>query len=215
MIIIPAMLSEHVREIDAQVLRVKQESSLDRIQIDVVDGEFAPELTVTPVDLLPVNFDDLKVDIHLMTNDPINDVIECAQIQSVDRIIAQIEHMDDQKAFLEHVVTSGKKPGFSLDLYTDLDAIDEESFMYLSVIQLMGVQAGAQGQTLRSDILLPKIKELKSYLDAHQLTCSIAVDGGVNDSTITALKDAGVMEVAVGSFLWNSPVLSDAVAKLA
>ncbi len=214
MIVIPTLMSQNVREIDAQVLRVKQESSLDRIQVDVIDGEFAPELTVTPVDLLPVRFDELKVDIHLMTNDPINDVIECSQITSVDRIIAQVEHMDDQKAFLEHVVTSGKKPGFSLDLYTDLDAIDEASFMYLSVIQLMGVQAGEQGQTLRSDILIPKIKELKTYLDANQLTCRIVVDGGVNDNTIAALKEAGVMEVAVGSFLWNSPVLSDAVAKL-
>src|SRR5260221_11264305 len=102
-LIIPSILSDSLSDIAHKLDRLHRETKLTRVQIDITDPDFVHELTVSPIDLVNLTTHDFQIDIHLMTNDPINDVIECSGIPSIHEIIARIEHMSPEEAFVDHV----------------------------------------------------------------------------------------------------------------
>lgn len=161
MIIVPSLLSDSLDLIQREIDKVATTTSLKRIQIDIIDPDFADEITIQPIDVLELDLHGFEIDVHLMTNDPINDVVECSQITGIKTIIAQIERMPSQKAYIEHVVSLGIQAGLSLDLHTPVEEIDPDLYSKTSVVQVMGNMAGRQGQSFAGKIVLSKISQLK------------------------------------------------------
>lgn len=208
--VIPALLSDSPTVIQSQLDRIARETTLKRVQVDIVDPNFADEITISPIDLLERNLHEFAIDIHLMTNDTITDVVECSQVKGVATIIAQIEHMVDQRAFLEHVHSYTVRAGLALDLNTPLEAIDAESWKHVDTLQIMGIQAGAQGRPFGGERVYKKVRTLRAMYPSLE----VLVDGGVTPANVQTLHEAGASGVVVGSFLWESKDLSGAVAEL-
>ncbi len=194
--------------------RVVRESKLSRVQVDIIDPLFADNLTIYPVDLIEVNLNGLTVDVHLMTNDPIDEVVECSHVPGIGTVIAQIERMESQNDFIHRVGEFGLKAGFSLDLHTPVDSIEENCFEKLAVVQVMGNKAGEQGEEFAGEKVLAKIRELKKIKDEQKLPFAIAVDIGINPETAKLCREAGADELVTGSYLWDSANLSTAIAAL-
>jgi ribulose-phosphate 3-epimerase len=211
-VIIPAILSDSIVIIQSQLNRVIDESSLKRVQVDIVDAEFADELTVSPIDLATLETGELGIDIHLMTNDPINDVVECSQVPGIQGIIAQIEHMSSIPAFIEHVKTNNLKVGLSLDLYTPVENIPLEHLKQLDYVQIMGIKAGAQGREFVGQVVLEKIAEIAALRDREGIKqLELIVDGAINPDTAKECIHQGARSLAVGTYLWNSSDLQVAL----
>lgn len=174
------------------------------IQLDVIDGIFAPELTVEPSilnqDLVVSTLDAIQVDLHLMTVDPIDYVHEVYENQSVRAVIAQIEKIHSLTEFLEEVKANHLLAGFALDVYTPFESIDQAFLPELKVVQIMGGQAGSQGQTFAPQII-EKIKAAQEAREALALDYEIYVDIGMNPTTIPQAKQAGADGFVVGSYL--------------
>lgn len=209
MLVIPAILSDQLPVIQSQLDRIQRETNLTRVQIDIVDPEFADNITISPIDILQLDLHAFQVDVHLMTNDPINDVVECSQVPGIHTVISQVEHMSSQRAFLDHIKSYNLKVGFALDLTTPIEAIEAESWGDLSVMQAMGIKAGKQGQNFAPEIL----RKVQTIRDTHP-SLEILVDGGVKPENVFAIQGAGANGIAVGSYLWESESLTDAIAKL-
>jgi len=203
---IPSILSDQPQEIKDQIERLRGIDELARIQIDVVDGIFADNVTVTPADFGQFNLDEFEADIHLMTDEPIDFVHELVDYRHslvVNAVIGQVEHMSSQSYFLEEVKTQGWQPGLSLDAYSPLEAIDEESWQKLEIIQIMGVKAGFQKQEL-IDSTLDLVREVKKHLQQNDLRAEIIFDGGVKLENIALIEAAGASAVTIGSGFWQS-----------
>lgn len=211
MMIIPSILSDSLDVVSDQLRKVRTQTSLTRVQIDIVDPEFSDELTIHPIDLLDIHTQKLELDFHLMTNDPIQDVLECSQVPGVHAIIAQIERMRSQRDFIDHVLSYGIKPGFSLDLYTDPDEIETDVLGKLSYIQVMGNRAGKQGQSFAGKPVLETIAALKKIREQTQSTFEIIVDIGMNPENASLVSAAGADCVTPGSFLWMASDLQRAI----
>lgn len=209
MTIIPAILSDSFMQVKEQIERVRQETKLTRIQIDIVDPDFADDITISPIDLAEVKLQGLEVDLHLMTNDPINEVVECSEIKNIHAIIGQVEHMSNQRDFIEHVHSYNLKVGLALDLTTPITAIEANIWADLDMVQVMGIRAGAQGQSFKLETL-EKVKEIRQKYPQLE----ILVDGGVKPENMVAINAAGASTVVVGSYLWESRELTSAIAKL-
>ncbi len=209
MLIIPAILSDQIAVIQAQLDRIQKETNLTRVQIDIVDPDFADNVTISPIDILQLDLHAFQIDVHLMTNDPINDVVECSQVPGIHSVISQVEHMTSQKAFLDHIKGYGLKVGLALDLTTPIEAIEPESWGALNSVQVMGIRAGSQGQTFAPEVL----RKLRSLRAAHS-SLELLVDGGVKPDNVRAIETSGASAVMVGSFLWESENLAEAIAKL-
>lgn len=183
-----------------QIELAKQSGLLQAIQIDVIDGIFADQHTVTPQDLVDVDFGDLQIDFHLMTEEPMDYVWEmeeyCRHLP-IRSVFGQVEKMSYQEAFLEEIKKQDWKAGLALDLYTPLDAIDENSWEWMDAILLLGVEAGASGQA-QSKVVLEKIRAARERIAAGE-PMKVFVDGGVNKDTIVALQQAGADSVTANA----------------
>jgi ribulose-phosphate 3-epimerase len=183
------------------------------VQVDVIDGEFADNITIHPVDLKDMSVGNLSVDIHLMTNDPINDVVECQDVPNMRAVIAQIEHMPSQQDFIEHVKSFGWKVGLSLDLYTEDAEISDEILKQLDIVQVMTVKTGYQNQAFQTSAL-ETVKRVAARLQNINPQCELFVDGGVTAESWKLSKAAGATHAAVGHDLWSAKNVAQEIQTL-
>ncbi len=192
MIIIPSILTNDKDELS--LLLSKAEDVVERVQIDVVDHKFADNLTVDP-EILKTIKTNLDLDFHLMVKNPIEWVDHCIQ-GGEHRIIGQIELMENQKAFVEKVITDSKV-GLAIDLPTPIERLDQDVLSNVNVILLMSVKAGWGGQEFDLEVF-SKIEKLDRLRKELKLRFRICVDGGVTKKLVEDMEKAGVDEVAIG-----------------
>lgn len=214
--IVPAILSGDVAEVQRLLDMAKSLPDCQLVQIDIIDGWFADNVTVTPTDLLELDFGQLQVDLHLMTEEPMDFVFEALEFKDklpAISITAQIEHMTSQLVFVEQVKNVGWQVGLSLDFFTPAEAIDADLLPKLDLIQVMGIEAGFQGQEFSSQAL-ETVKDVKEILKKQELETMVVVDGGVKLNNISKIIEAGVDRVVVGSALWQAEDLLEAYRQM-
>lgn len=172
----------------------------DRIQIDIIDGKFADNKTIEPSILGELNTS-LKIDYHLMVNEPVDWVKRCVSGMA-DRIIGQVEKMSNQVAFIEAVSGVGAKVGLALDLDTPVSTIDPSILTDLDVVLVMSVPAGFGGQKFKP-IVLDKIAQLDKLRENDRSPFYICDDGGVSVEYIDDVRCKGVDEVVIGASLFE------------
>lgn len=195
-----------------QIELAKSSNLLGAIQIDIVDGIFADNHTFTPQDLVDVDFGNLQIDFHLMTEEPMDYVWEleeyCRHLP-IRAVFGQIEKMTYQEAFLEEIKKQDWRAGLALDLFTPIESIDENSWEWMDAILLLGVEAGASGQE-QNPFLFEKIKFVRQKILKGE-PMKIFVDGGVNIKNIEQLSASGIDGVTVNSAFNNAPDYKQAV----
>ncbi len=214
--IYPTILTDQL-EIVQQQLDLCTESGLVRtVQVDIIDGYFAENVTVAPSDLVGMDFGDMEIDFHIQTQEPIDfvrEIVDNLDELPVRCVIGQIEQMSSQELFVGEVRRYGWNAGLSLNLFTPISAVQADQWDRINCIQLMGVEAGFQGQELHESVF-KKITELREFLQKKDLNLEIIIDGGVNQETIVKLQKYGVTSVGVGSALWNAPEFAEAFQDL-
>ena len=199
--IIPSVLSTDLSFVQEELLDLEQlDPTPQRIQVDIIDGEFAPELTIDAEQLRELNLPSIALDIHFMTLDPTDFIPTLRGMTTIKTVIAQIERLHSQQEFVEEALATHFEAGFSLDLYTPFESLEEIWLSELSIVQIMGGKAGQQGQEFRSQVL-EKIQEAAEYKRQHQLKYEIVIDIGMNPDTIPLAKKAGADHFVVGSYL--------------
>ncbi|HEX6977253.1 MAG TPA: hypothetical protein VF185_02765 [Patescibacteria group bacterium] len=196
--IIPAILTNNPSEL-ADLVKIAEGKSA-RIQIDIIDGNFADNKTIDPSILSTIDTD-LLLDFHLMTKDPI-DWVEKAATGQADRIIGQIEKMSNQLEFIAKVEGTGSKVGLALDLATPIGSITPQTLTSIDVILVMSVPAGFAGQKFDTKVF-DKLEGLYKLREKGNFKFRICVDGGVTPSVVKDLVDLHVDEIVVGKRLFE------------
>jgi len=195
-----------------QIELARESKLLQAIQIDIVDGIFADNHTFTPQDLVDIDFGDLQIDFHLMTEEPMDYVWEleeyCRHLP-IRSVFGQIEKMSYQEAFLEEIKKQDWRAGLALNLYTPIEAVDENSWDWMDAILLLGVEAGESGQKL-NPIIFDKIKATRQKILQGE-PMRIFVDGGVNKDNVAKLHQAGADSVTANSAFNQAPNYKQAV----
>ena len=196
--IIPAILAKDKSEFEEKLAKVS--SLVERIQIDMVDGQFVDNKTIDLTEIDRSNFSG-KIDVQLMVNEPI-DWIEKAVRFGTDRLIGHIEKMGSQNEFINQTKVAGMSAGLALDLGTRAEEVDSSLWSQLDALLVMGVKAGFSGKTFKEQTL-SVIKEIGAIRDSLNLDFDIIVDGGVNLENIKSCVEAGATSLAIGSALWR------------
>lgn len=214
--IYPSILTDSVETLQQQLdLLAPFKELIAGVQVDIIDGEFTDNLTVSPIDLIAVDWHDFFVAFHLMVNEPDEYLYECRQIDNLRGVIAQIERMNSQQEFIEELHKHDLKAGLSLNRFTPVNAIDRESWEKLDMIQVMGNEAGIQGQEFAGEPVLKKIREIDQLRRDESLdNLELIVDIGVNEKTVAQLVKAGADAGAPGSALWKSTDLAKTLHEL-
>lgn len=209
----PSILTGSVTEAQEQVVWASSFDQIRTVQVDIIDGQFVDNETVTPTDLIEVDFGELSIDLHLLTEEPLDYVYETIEHKdafTARSIIGQVERMSSQEDFVNTVKKNEWQVGLSLDLFTPFDAIEEASWAQLDIVQLMSIEAGFQGKEFHPTAF-EKIRQLVALRKSLGRKFEIIIDGGVKPALLSKLEKAGVDSVVVGSGLWESQDLEKAV----
>lgn len=196
--IIPAILTKDTDEL--RELISKAEGKVERIQIDIIDGKFADNKTIIPEEVEKISTN-LKIDFHLMTNEPVEWVEKCVKA-GADRVIGQVEKMTSQTEFLKKVRDSGILGGLALDINSKVSVIEPDALGLADVILVMSVKAGFGGQEFEEKALR-KIDKLRKLRNEKSLNFRICDDGGMSLEMIGKTHFIGVDEVSIGRKLFN------------
>lgn len=202
--IIPAILVQEKEELQKQLTLVR--GLVERVQIDIIDGVFAANKTVSVENLMQVETEAL-LEIQLMVQEPIRYLNRC-DVVGVTRVYGHVEQMADQEEFVEMAGDLGMQVGLALDLHTPIVAIDK-LLPYLDGVLLMAVEVAFQGQEFDEGVL-EKIEELR----AQEYEGDICIDGGLDGDEIRVCLERGANHFAVGSALWKAKDIKQKLEEL-
>jgi ribulose-phosphate 3-epimerase len=178
-------------------------AGVDRIQVDVMDGRFVPNITFGTIavrSLRPLTR--LTLEAHLMVTPP-EDFIEAFAAAGADTIIVHQESTPHLHRALQHIDSLGKKAGVALNPSTPASMLSEVLDM-VQLVLVMTVNPGFGGQKfIRAT--LPKIRQVRNALIERGLECEVEVDGGINEETIRWAAEAGADVMVAGSSVYDAP----------
>lgn len=204
--IIPALLTSSISELTDGIEKVSP--YVDSIQIDVVDGYFAPYITCCPAPQIAAAEIDMPFEVHLMVEDPVA-MLKGWRVAGAELVIGHIEKMPSQEEYVVKASELGLSVGLALSIETPVHALEQSLIASLDVVLLMAHEVGVQGSQF-DDAVLQKIESLRhSYPHLN-----IEVDGGINEETIVKAFTHGANRFAVGSTITNSVDPKAEIAKL-
>lgn len=199
-VLAPSLLSADFSNL-AEALRLIEENNGSVVHIDVMDGQFVPEITYgQPVVRSIRKCTKLPFDVHLMVENPENQINAFADA-GADWITFHIEATAHAHRLIQMIHEKGKKAGIAICPATPVSALSE-ILQCVDLVLVMSVNPGWGGQVLIPSCV-KKIEELKKIKNENDYNYMISVDGGVNPKTVASVVDAGADVVVSGSSFFN------------
>jgi ribulose-phosphate 3-epimerase len=197
--VVPSILSADLTRLGEQV-REAQEAGADRIQVDVMDGHFVPNLTFGPDTVAAVKraAPGLPVEAHLMVERP-EQFIAAFATAGADYILVQVESTYSLYRTIQSISEAGCRPGLVLNPATPVDTLSEV-WRFVSMVNVMTVEPGFGGQHFipSSPDKIRRVCELAPGLE-------VEVDGGIDVRSAPEVVAAGATLLVAGSSVFGYP----------
>jgi ribulose-phosphate 3-epimerase len=198
--IVPSILSADFTRLGEQV-REASDAGAGRIQIDIMDGHFVPNITMGPLIVEAVRrCTAIPLEAHLMISNPEQYINDFAQA-GADVIIIHQETSPHLHRLVQQIKAAGKQAGIALTPSTPTFMLDDILSM-LDLVLIMTVNPGFGGQEFIPETL-PKISHMRQVINERGLHCDIEVDGGVHEATVPLVVKAGANLLVAGSAVYN------------
>jgi ribulose-phosphate 3-epimerase len=194
--IVPSILSADIGRLNEQVSEAVA-AGADRIQVDVMDGHFVPNLTFGPAVVEAVaKVTALPIEAHLMIDNP-EQFIEAFAKSGATLIEVQVESTTSLYRTVQSIKELGASAGVAINPATSLEAL-REILPYISLVNVMTVEPGFGGQ--KFIVHSPeKIKRLRAMAPDVE----IEVDGGIDAQTAPLVVKAGATVLVAGSSVFG------------
>ncbi|MGH9406531.1 MAG: ribulose-phosphate 3-epimerase [Terriglobia bacterium] len=200
--IAPSILSANFLRLGEQLIEAEA-AGVDRVQIDVMDGRFVPNITFGAVlvqALRPLTR--IQLETHLMVEPP-EDFIDAMAEAGADTIIIHQEATPNLHSAVERIHALGKKAGVAISPATPACMLSE-ILPDLELALVMTVNPGFGGQKFIPRTL-PKIRQVWEMIRAGGIACELEVDGGINHQTVIQVVEAGANVIVAGSAVYGRP----------
>jgi len=208
MIIAPSLLSANFLNL-ADDIKMINDSQAEWVHLDVIDGQFAPNITFgIPVIEAVRKATDKFLDAHLMINNPEN-MIDAFIKAGVDSITVHYEACTHLHRVIQQIKSYGIKAAVALNPHTSVQSL-ENIIDDVDMVLLMSVNPGFSGQKF-IDFTYEKLLKLRK-ISHHTL---IQIDGGVSLDNIEKLKLYGANCVVAGNAVFKSQNPLETINKMA
>lgn len=215
-------------EISTSILTVEKEKAskafydlevagTDYYHIDVMDGKFVEknteELMYDYANTIK-QISNLPLDVHLMVENVKENIDRYIPLSpSIITFHYEACKSDEEvKELIKYIKEAGIKPAISIKPNTSVEKI-KKFLQVVHMVLIMTVEPGKGGQKLIPETL-EKVKEIKQYLKENDLETYIEVDGGINNNTISVVKEKGIDIAVAGSSIISASDFKQAIRDL-
>jgi ribulose-phosphate 3-epimerase len=199
-----------------------EDAGADSIHIDIMDGHFVPNLSLSPKALAAINrATPLFLDVHIMVYNPF-DYIEQLVEYGADSITFHFEATEEVEETIEYIRKCSVKAGLAFCPETSFSMVPK----YLNLIDMlliMTVNPGFGGQKFIPE-MLEKVKLARDICNRFNIRqggvsfekdapandprrflpeFDIQVDGGITDKTAQQCVEAGANVLVAGTYLFH------------
>ena len=193
---------------------LKAVETADYLHVDVMDGLFVPNISLGfPVLAGIRKSTSLPLDVHLMIEKPVRYVERfCDGGADIVTVHVEADTEENIHAALDKVHAKGKKAGVVVKPKTPAEAV-LPFFEKCDIILVMTVEPGFGGQSFMAD-MMPKVAQIRRWIDERKPSCELEVDGGVAPGTCRTCVEAGANVLVAGSAVFGADDIPGRIAAL-
>lgn len=191
-----------------KTINILEQSAVDMIHIDVMDGRFVPSITIGHEFVASIRkLTSLPLDIHLMVAKPEGQIAKFAPYS--DTLTIHYESSIHLDKLVREIKGYGIRVGIAITPSTHESSV-EYLYDIVDTITVMTVNPGASGQSFIAS-QLKKIAAIKSKIKLYGLDVEISADGGISYQNVNKVVSSGASIIVVGTSLFCDTL--DAVQK--
>ena len=207
--IVPSILSADVGRLGEQV-KEAEDAGADRIQVDVMDGHFVPNLTFGPSVVEAVRrATSLPIEAHLMVERP-ELFLEAFVKAGATLVEVQVEATTSLYRTVQTIKELGAQAGVAINPATPIEDL-REILAYIDLVNVMTVEPGFGGQKFIPAVY-PKIRQIRTMLGTRDV--DVSIDGGVKVEHARPLAEHGASILVAGSAVFEAEDPAKAIREL-